>query len=56
MSDKKSSLIKDINMNHIKQILGMLISAMILPVLTIAQTDTSKPAQYKHVEIVTFKP
>jgi hypothetical protein len=43
-------------MNHIKQILAGLIPIIILPVLAIGQADTSKSQQYKHVEIVTFKP
>jgi hypothetical protein len=43
-------------MNHIKQILTELILIIILPVLATGQSDASKSQQYKHVEIVTFKP
>jgi hypothetical protein len=43
-------------MNQIKQIIPGLLLLIVLPVITKAQTDTSAAHQYKHVEIVTFRP
>jgi hypothetical protein len=43
-------------MNQIRQITAGLFLFFVIPSITSAQTDTSKSQQYKHVEIVTFKP
>ena len=43
-------------MNQIRQIIPGLILIVFIPAITKAQSDTSKTQQYKHVEIVTFKP
>ena len=43
-------------MKHIKQILTEIILVMMLPVLAIGQSGAGNSQQYKHVEIVTFKP
>ncbi len=43
-------------MNHFKQFISGFILFVALPAITKAQSDTSKSQQYKHVEIVTFKP
>jgi Stress responsive A/B Barrel Domain len=43
-------------MNQIRRIISGLFLFVVIPVITKAQTDTTNPQQYKHVEIVTFKP
>ena len=43
-------------MNYIKQLLTGIILLIILPAITHGQADTGRSQQYKHVEIVTFKP
>ena len=43
-------------MNQIKRILSGLFFFVIVPALSKAQADSTKSQQYKHVEIVTFKP
>jgi hypothetical protein len=42
-------------MKQIGKMIGFLL-LFVAPALTKAQSDTSKSQQYKHVEIVTFKP
>ncbi|HEX3080398.1 MAG TPA: Dabb family protein [Puia sp.] len=42
-------------MKKINKIIGLML-LFTTPVLIKAQTDTSKSQQYRHVEIVTFKP
>jgi len=43
-------------MNQIRQIISGLFLIVFIPAIIKAQTNTSKSQQYKHVEIVTFKP
>ena len=43
-------------MNQIRRIISSLFLFVVIPAITKAQADTSKSQQYKHVEIVTFKP
>src|SRR5664279_4348715 len=43
-------------MHQIKQIISVLLLFVVIPAITKAQAGTSTSQQYKHVEIVTFKP
>jgi len=43
-------------MKIIRQMITVLLLSFITPTLVKAQTDTGKSQQYRHVEIVTFKP
>jgi Stress responsive A/B Barrel Domain len=49
-------MIKKKNMNQIKRIISGLFLFVFIPAISKAQADTAKSQQYKHVEIVTFKP
>ncbi len=43
-------------MNKIKRVVSGFFLIVVVPAITKAQVDTTKSQQYKHVEIVTFKP
>jgi len=43
-------------MKQVGQIIAGFLLFFVIPAITKAQADTSKSQQYKHVEIVTFKP
>jgi hypothetical protein len=43
-------------MNQIRRIISGFFLFVVIPVITKAQADTTNSQQYKHVEIVTFKP
>ena len=43
-------------MNQIGRIISGFFLFVVIPAITKAQADTTKSQQYKHVEIVTFKP
>ena len=43
-------------MNQITRIISGFFLFVVVPAITRAQADTAKSQQYKHVEIVTFKP